>query len=141
MAQSSACCNPCQNPHDSKDELASKTPIERCDRRTPAFTASHASTSAIAPVVALLAASGSANSSVVKYSEDDLQRILRIVFNSRPPAPVLAPAAAPHYEALCEKSLKAWFLDIYEGKTHLECYNFFQQCKDHFASAGATGPN
>ena len=61
--------------------------------------------------------------------------------DSGPFAPVPAPAAALHYEGVCEKPLKARFPDIYWGKTHLEYYNFFQQYKDHFAIAGATGSN
>ena len=141
IAQSSARHSPCQNPHDGKDELAGRTPTKGSDRRTSAPAASRASTPAVAPVVALLVASGSANSSVVRYLEDDLQRILRTVLDSRPLAPVPAPAAALHYEGPRERPLKAWFPDIYWGKTHLECYNFFQQCKDHFAIAGATGSN
>ena len=61
----------------------------------------------------------------------------------RTPAPVPAPvvAAAPQSESRRKRPLKARFPDIYQGKTHLECYNFFQQCKDHFATAGATSPN
>ena len=143
MAQSSACRSPCQNPHDGKDELAGGTPTEGSDRRTPAPAASRAPTPAVAPVIAPLAAFGSADSSVVRYSEDDLQRIFRTVLDSKPLAPVLAPviAAAPHYEGPCEKSLKVWFPDIYQGKMHMECYNFFQQCKDHFATINATGLN
>ena len=30
---------------------------------------------------------------------------------------------------------------MYQGKTHIECYNFFQKRKDHFVTASATGPN
>ena len=141
MAQSSARCSPRQNLYDGKDELAGGNPTEGIDHRSPAPAASLASTLAVAPVVAPLAASGSVNSSVVRYLEDDLQRILRTVLDSRPLAPIPAPAAAPHYEGLRERPLKAWFLDIYHGKTHLECYNFFQECKDHFATAVATGSN
>ena len=141
MAQSSAHRSPRQNPHDGKDKLAGGTPIKGSDHRTPAPATSRALTPAVALVVAPLAVFGSADSSVVRYSKDDLRRILRIVLDSRPLAPVPAPAAAPHYEGPCERPLKAWFPDIYWGKTHLECYNFFQQCKDHFAPAGATGLN
>ena len=35
----------------------------------------------------------------------------------------------------------AWFPDVYWGKTYLECYNFFQQCKDDFAIARAKSQN
>ncbi len=31
--------------------------------------------------------------------------------------------------------------DVYCGRSHMECYNFCQQCKDHFATCRATGPN
>ena len=125
MAQSSARCNPRQNPQDGKDKLVGRTPTKGNARSTPALAASRTPTPAVAPVIAPLAASGSANSSVVRYSEDDLQRILRTVLDSRPLAPIPAPAAAPHYESLRERPLKARFPDIYWGKTHLECYNFF----------------
>ena len=37
--------------------------------------------------------------------------------------------------------LKVLFPDLYHGKSHIECYHFCQQCEDHFATAGATGPN
>ena len=30
---------------------------------------------------------------------------------------------------------------MYCGKTYLECYNFFQQCKDYFATAGIKDQN
>ena len=66
MARSSARRSPRQNPHDGEDELAGGTPTEGSDRRTPAPAASRAPTSAVAPVVAPLAASGSADSSVVR---------------------------------------------------------------------------
>ena len=143
MAQSSARCSPCQNPHDGKDKLAGGNPTAGSDRHTPAPVALRAFTPAVAPVVAPLAASGSADSSVVRYLEDDLQRIFRIVLDFKLPATVPAPviAAAPHYESPHKRPPKAWFPDIYWDKTHLKCYNFFQQCKDYFANAGATSPN
>ncbi len=37
--------------------------------------------------------------------------------------------------------LKAKTPDVYRGRSHMECYNFCQQCEDHFATCGATGPN
>ena len=143
MAQSSACRSPCQNSHNGEDELAGRTPTKGSDRRTPAPAASRAPTPAVVPVVTLFAASGSTDSSVVRYLEDDLQRILSTVLDSRPFTPILAPVvtAAPHYKGPRERPLKTWFPDIYQGKTHLEYYNFFQQCKDYFATAGATGSN
>ena len=43
MAQSSACCSSCQNPHDGKDEFVSRTPTEGSNRRTPAPAATRVS--------------------------------------------------------------------------------------------------
>lgn len=40
-----------------------------------------------------------------------------------------------------QRSLKAWFPDLYFGKSHMDCYHFCQQCEDHFDTARATGPN
>ncbi len=37
--------------------------------------------------------------------------------------------------------LKAKTPDVYYSRSHMECYNFCQQCEDHFATCGATGPN
>ena len=37
--------------------------------------------------------------------------------------------------------LKAKSLNVYRGRSFMECYNFCQQCEDYFATAGATGPN
>ena len=123
MVWSSACCSLCQNSHNSKDELAGGTSTKGSKRRTPSPAATYAPTPAAVPVVAPLDVSGSADSSVVRYSEDDLQRIFRTVVDSRLLAPVPAPvvAAAPHPEGPRERPLKAWFLDIYWGKTYLKC--------------------
>ncbi len=37
--------------------------------------------------------------------------------------------------------VKAKTPDVYCGRSHIECYNFCQQCEDHFATCKATGPN
>ena len=109
MVRSSASCSLCQNPHDGKNELAGGTPTEGSNRHPPAPVVIHALIPAVALGVAPLAASGSANSSVVRYLEDDLQRILRTVLDFRPSTPVLAHvvAAALHSEGPHEWPLKA----------------------------------
>ena len=71
------------------------------------------------------------NSHVAKYIEENLQRILRTVLEAQAP-----PSDRPR-----KKPLKAKLLDMNCGKFYIECYNFCQQCKDHFATAGAKGPN
>ena len=115
MAHSFTRCSPRQNPHNGKDELAGGTPTKDSNRCTPTPAATRALFPAIAPVVALLVASGSTNSSMVRFSEDNLQQILRTILDFRLPALVLAPiiTAAPHYEGPRERPLKAWFPDIY----------------------------
>ena len=70
-------------------------------------------------------------SPVAKYTEEDLQRILRMVLEAR----------APPSDGARKKPLKARSPDVYRGKSHMECYNFCQQYEDHFATAGAKGPN
>ena len=44
-------------------------------------------------------------------------------------------------EALREHLLKARLPDIYKSDNHMACYNFCQQCNDHFATVGAKKPN
>ena len=36
---------------------------------------------------------------------------------------------------------KARFPNLYYGNLHMDCYQFCQQCKDHFETAGAKRPN
>ena len=149
MAWSFACRNPCQNPlFDGEDKLASRTFTEDSNCCTPAPAARRDPTPVVRPVVAPLVAFGSADSFVMRYLKDNLQQIVKTIFKARPlpplapalvPAPVVA--VAPQYEGRCKRLLNAGFLDIYWDKTHLKYYNFFQQCKDHFATAGATGLN
>ena len=143
MARSSNCCSPCQDLHDGKDKLANGIPTKESGRRTPASAASRTSTPAVALGVAPLAAFGSANSSVVRYLEDDLQRILKTILDFKHPASVPASvvATAPHYEGPHKRPLKAWFPDIYWSKIHLECNNFFQECKNHFAITNTLDQN
>ena len=38
------------------------------------------------------------------------------------------------------EKLKARFLDVYRGKSHMDFYNFYQRYEDYFDTAGATGP-
>ena len=129
MARSFACRTFFQNLSlGGKDKLAGAAPT----KGNNTFAMSRAPTSAIAPPVI------SALSSVAQYSEDDLQRIFRTVLHFRPLASPLV-FVPQQYKGPCERPLKARFLNVYWGKTHLECYNFFQQCEDYFATAGVKG--
>ena len=73
-----------------------------------------------------------ARPSIPKYTEEDLQRILKTVLEARAPTTSEEPQ---------DKPLKAQSPDVYRGKSHMKCYNFCQQCEDYFATAGAKGPN
>ena len=71
--------------------------------------------------------SSTAATDIPKYSEDDLQRIFKTILEDQAPAPT--PASTPALAAskkLWDKSLKACSLDIYCGKSHMDCYNFCQ---------------
>lgn len=72
-----------------------------------------------------------AASSVPKYTENDLQRILKTVLESR------TPAAPRDSDEKRQRPLKARAPDVYKGKSHMDCYDFIQQCEDHFATSGA----
>ena len=67
---------------------------------------------------------------VSKYIEENLQTIFRTIFEA------WATSDGAH-----EKPLKPRSPDVYLRKSHMEFYNFCQQCEDHFATAIAKGPN
>ena len=133
MAWSSAYRNLCQNPlFDGKNKLAGGTPTKGSNCRTSVPATTRVSTPAIAPVVAPLVASGSVDSFMVRYLEDELQQIVKTILEAMP-LPLLAPAPVPafviaatlHYKSPHKLPLKTQFSDIYWGKTYLKCYNFF----------------
>ncbi len=62
-----------------------------------------------------------------RYSQQDLDRIIQTFFHVS--------------KGGSGDKLKAKTPDVYRGRSHMECYNFCQQCEDHFATCGATGPN
>ena len=68
---------------------------------------------------------------IAKYIEEILQKILKTVLK----------AQAPPSDGSCKKSFKARLPNIYHGKSHIEYYNFYQQYKNHFATAKAKGLN
>ena len=143
MGRSPARRSPCRNPPPTgKDEPAGLALTEGNDTYTLALAMSHATTPAPAPPLApLLAPAPVDANATVRYSEADLQRIFRTVLEVRPLAPAPAPQPLVFPDGPRERPLKARFPELYRGKTHMECYNFIQQCEDHFATAGAKGPN
>ena len=83
-----------------------------------------------------------AATNILKYSENDLQKILKAVMEAWAPDPTPAPTSALafiYFKAPWEK-LKARSPNIYRGKSHMDYHNFCHQCEDYFATARATGP-
>ena len=74
---------------------------------------------------------GLSKPSIAKYTEKDLQKILRTVLE----------AQAPPFDGPREKPLKAKSPNQYCGKSFMKCYNFYQKCKDYFTTVRAKGPN
>ncbi len=62
-----------------------------------------------------------------RYSQQDLDRIIQTFLQNS--------------KGGSGDKLKAKTPDVYRGRSHMECYNFCQQCEDHFATCRATGPN
>ena len=114
----------------SRKAAASAPPAPRSDSDSDELGAPEKSTpapshaSAPAPVEPTLA---------LKYSEADLIRILKIFSETK--------SQEPKAEVPRERPLKAKVLDVYFGKSHMDCYHYCQQCKDYFVTAGATGSN
>ena len=68
---------------------------------------------------------------IANYIKENLQKILKTVLEAR----------FPPSDKLCKKLLKAKSSDIYCNKSHIEYYNFYQQCKNYFIIARAKIPN
>ena len=137
MARPFVCFSPYRNPLSTgKDEPAGPSSTEGSDTYTLILAMSRAPT-LILPTALTLAPA--AINSMVRYLEADLQQIFNTVLETRSSA--LTPQLFVFLDGLCKKPLKARFLELYCGKTHMECYNFIQQYKDHFATARAKKPN
>ena len=137
MAGPYACQSSCQNLLPTgKDELAEAAPgpIPTNDNRTSIHT----------PIVSRVSIPAPARlpapiKSTARYSKENFQRIFKIVLEARAPILALQPLVFPN-EPLT-RPLKARFPNLYCGKTHMECYNFCQECKDYFAIAEAKKHN
>ena len=69
----------------------------------------------------------------LKYSKADLMRILKILLKTK--------GQEPKTKVLHKQPLKAKIPDVYFKKLHIDCYQFCQQCEDHFEIAGAIESN
>ena len=108
-----------------KDELASAAPTEGSSTPTPTPVVFRASTpaSAIAPAVAPSLDNKLFKQFMKAYLEAQVPGWKKI-------------DPEPH-----KQRLKAQFPDLYYGNLHIDCYQFCQQCEDHFATAGTIEPN
>ena len=62
--------------------------------------------------------------SIPKYSKDNLQRIFKVVLEAQALAPNPTPTLALVVSEMLREKLKACSLDIYCGKSYMDCYNF-----------------
>ena len=79
---------------------------------------------------------------VAKYTNADLQSAIKLAIelfiqSQKQAKSQMAPQALEPQE----RPLKAWFLDLYYGNSHMDYYLFCQQCKDYFETARAKRPN
>ena len=72
-----------------------------------------------------------AKPSIAKYTKENLQKIFKTVLEAQ-----VSPFDGPR-----EKLMKARSPNVYYNKSYMECYNFCQQCEDHFATARAKSSN
>ena len=124
------------------NELAGPAPTEGNDTYILATVVSHAPTSTPASAPALLLALTPVDANAtVRYSKAELQPIFKTILEVRSPILALAPQILVFSKSPYKRPLKARFPELYYGKTHMECYNFCQQCKDYFATTGAKRPH
>ena len=126
MAKSPARCSLCQNPPlAGEDKLAGAVPTESSGTPTPTSVMSHAPTPAPATALATAPASDT------KLFKQFMKAYLK----------VQVPGRTKIDSEPRKQPLKARFPDLYYGNLHIDCYQFCQQCEDHFKTAGAKGLN
>ena len=126
MARPLASRNPCQNPPSTaKGELAGAAPIEGNGTPTPTPVVSRAPTPALA-----------ITSAVAPSLDNKLfKQFIKAYLEAQVPGQTEVDSEPR------KQSLKAQFPDLYYGNLHMDCYQFCQQCEEHFKTAGARGPN
>ena len=137
MAGSCLCCSFCQNlPGTGRDKSAGGTqkpppangsgfPLPApplTDSRVSTPTASCTPILAPAPVPAL-----------AKYTNADFHQFMKVFMDAQ--------GRSKTHKGPQKSFLKARFPNLYYGKSHMDCYQFCQQCENHFETASTTGPN
>ena len=128
MAKPCARRSPCWNPRPAgEDELAGAALTKGNGTPTPTFVVSRAPTSALA----------TAPTVVPSLDNELFKQFMKAYLEAQVPARI-----APEIDKEPRKQLfKAWFPNLYYDNLHMDCYQFCQQCKDYFETAGAKRPN
>ena len=114
----SSCVNTPANPAEEQDELADQGPAKRSNvGNNEAPTPSEAPTPPFAPP-----------------TEDFFTKFIKVFMET-------TQAQAQALTEPQERPLKAKTPKTYSGKSHIDWYNFYQQCEDYFETSGATGMN
>ena len=126
MAGTRACRSPCRNflPA-NKDKLAGAALTKGSNTATPTPVVSCTPTPALATAPTIAPSSNNKLFKQFMKAYLEAQIIGQTKVDSKPR----------------KQSLKAWFPDLYYGNLHMDCYQFCQQCKDYFETAGAKRPN
>lgn len=104
--------------------------------RKPDELASDAGAPTPSDAGAVARVSAPASAPVLKYTEEDHQKIEKYYMDLFIQAKVQK--QAPQDEELV---IEVRFPDLYFGKSHMECFEFCLQCENHFDLAGVTGHN
>ena len=126
MAGPCACYSPRQNlPPTRKDELAGAAPTEGSGTPTPT------------PVVFCAPTPALATAPTIASSSDNklFKRFMKAYLEAQVPSQTEVDPKPR------KQPLKARFPDLYYGNSHMDYYQFCPQCKNHFETAGAKGPN
>lgn len=75
--------------------------------------------------------------SIAEYIKKNLKFIFKMVLETQ----ASTPASLIFLEGLRKYFLKTWFLKVYTRENQIDCYNFCQQCEDHFTMVRAKNPN
>ena len=142
MAKPPACRSPRRNPPlTGKDELAGAAPepapTKGSDTSTLAPAASCVPTPTPPPDTLVAAPSSAPALAATAPSSDNelFKQFMKAYLEAQVPGRT---EVDPEPR---EQPLKARFPDLYYGNSHMDCYQFCQQCEDHFKTAGAKRSN
>ena len=126
MAGPRACRSPRRNPSPAgEDKLAGTAPTKGNGTPTPTLVVSRAPTPALATTPA----------ASLSLDRELFKQFMRAYLEAQVPDQTKVDSKSR------KQSLKTRFPDLYYGNSHMDCYRFCQQCKDHFETTRAKGRN